>query len=128
MSFIDWDKTIWIQKIKKEVCNFETCPDWQRSVSKTKTEKVRELAVAVCQFYAVEPSRKSENWSPLHISVECGNLNLTQDIIAKLDDKNPKNDLGFTPLHFAAQNGHLTSFYTCNGFKVCDVSASAGEY
>ena len=34
-------------------------------------------------------------------------LRKPEDIIAKLDEKNPKNNLGFTPLHFAAQNGHL---------------------
>ena len=106
-NFIDQDKTIWIRKIKKQVGNFEKDPDWQKSVSKIPTATVRELFNAVCQFYDEDPSRKNENWSPLHIAVECGNLNLTQVIIAKIGDKNPKNNEGFTPLHFAAQNGHL---------------------
>ena len=76
-NFIDQDKTIWIQKIKKQVGNFETLPDWQKSVSKISTDIVRELSNAVCQFYEAEQSRNNEKWSPLHIAVECGNLNLT---------------------------------------------------
>ena len=29
-------------------------------------------------------------------------------IIHKIKDKNPSNSVGYTPLHFAARNGHLS--------------------
>ena len=68
---------------------------------------VIELVNAVRHFYKSDSSRFDENWSPLHITVERGILHLSQDIIGKINDKNPKNGKGFTPLHFAAEKGHF---------------------
>ena len=106
-NFVDQEKTIWIRIIKKRVDNFETLPDWQKSVSKIPTAMVRELADAVHQFYDKRTSKNDDVWAPLHIAAKYGNLNLAQAIIEKVGDKNPKNKVGFTPLHIAAKNRQL---------------------
>ena len=36
-----------------------------------------------------------------------GHLQICQAIVANIDDKNPSCHFGFTPLHFAAYQGHL---------------------
>lgn len=36
-----------------------------------------------------------------------GHIDIYQEIIDELDDKNPKDEDGWTPLHEAAQEGHL---------------------
>ena len=48
-NFVDQEKTIWIRMIQKHIG--EPSQDWQNSVSKASTDKIRQLAIAVCQFY-----------------------------------------------------------------------------
>ena len=106
-NFIDQEKTIWLRKIRKHVGNFNTSQDWQLAVSQIPTNTVKDLATAVCKFHESDPTRFDENWSPLHISVEQGKLNLSQYVIGKINDKNQRNNKGFTPLHFAAEKGNF---------------------
>ena len=108
-NFIDEEKTIWIRMIEKHVGKVNLHPDWKKSLSKISTDTARELASAVCLFYTSKQcehedisQRSQEKWSPLHIVAECGNLHLFKIIFEKMDDKNPKNYAGNTPLHFAA--------------------------
>ena len=44
---------------------------------------------------------------PLHIAAGIGDAHLWRKLSEKCDDKNPRNELGSTPLHFAALKGHL---------------------
>ena len=36
-----------------------------------------------------------------------GHLLVYKEIMQYVKNKNPKSDIGFTPLHYAAQEGHL---------------------
>ena len=43
----------------------------------------------------------------MHYAAQQGHLSVVQHICGHLEDKNPKDSNGFTPLHLAAANGHL---------------------
>ena len=45
--------------------------------------------------------------TPLHYAAWNGHLEMSSIILAKIKDKNPKDNENQTPLHFAAINGHL---------------------
>ena len=86
-NFIDHEKTIWIRMIQKHVPNFQN-PDWQKSVSKIPTDIVRALTATVLKFYKSDPTRYDETWSPLHITVEQGIVDLSRLVIDRIHDKN----------------------------------------
>ena len=46
-------------------------------------------------------------WSPLHIAVEAGHLDLCKSILGRAKIKNPKDIEHWTPLHSAAMFGHF---------------------
>ena len=79
--------------------------DWKKAVSQTSIPMVKELALAVHKFYTKYPDDKKV--SPLFISAQQGNLQLTQHLIGKGVDKNWNNANGLTPLFMAAKNGYL---------------------
>ena len=46
--------------------------------------------------------------SPLHFAARTGQTEVVEKILEKeANEKNPKDENGLTPLHWAAQNGHL---------------------
>ena len=49
----------------------------------------------------------------LHEYARRGQIDLLKILIPKLEDKNPKDELGYTPLHVAAEKGHwrVVNFY-----------------
>ena len=46
-------------------------------------------------------------WTPLHEAAQIGNLEICLMIMDSVDEKSPKIKDGTTPLHVAAENGHL---------------------
>ena len=85
---IDREKTIWLRMIKKQVSDFNKSKDWQRVLFKIPTNTAKDLAKAVIQFSKSELFRFDENWSPLHIIGEQGNLNLSQFVLRRVEMKN----------------------------------------
>ena len=55
--------------------------DWKKAVFQTSIQMVKELAIAVHKFYTQYPDDKKV--SPLFISAQQGNLQLTQYLIGK---------------------------------------------
>ena len=96
--FIDGEKTIWLRMIQKHITDINITQDWQIAVFKIPIDTLRELAMAVSQFYKSEPARFDKKWSPLHITVEQGIFHLSQDILRKVKEKNPPNKNEYTPL------------------------------
>ena len=47
------------------------------------------------------------NCSSVHVAAKNGRLDLLQNLVPKLNEGNPKDDDGITPLHLAAKYGHL---------------------
>ena len=105
-------KFYWIRIIQTHIDDeqeFTSIP-WQRVLLKTSVKRVKELSIAVYQFYQFDKSRYKKKWSPLHITVERDILGLSQHVMNKVDEIDPKNSDGKIPLHFAASNGNLELF------------------
>ena len=75
--------------------------DWNIVVSKTKFQIVKNLAIAVQEFYKSHNGNKK--YSPLYIAVHQNNLHLTQHIIRRVKEVNSKDFNGVTSLYIAAK-------------------------
>ena len=69
---------------------------------------MRQLAHAYHEFFRVNPKNKGS--TPLHASAWIGNEVVVKHILNKMDGRkmsyNPKDSTEWTPLHWAAFNGH----------------------
>ena len=69
---------------------------------------MRQLAHAYHEFFRVNPKNKGS--TPLHASAWIGNEVVVKHILNKMDGRkmsyNPKDTTEWTPLHWAAFNGH----------------------
>ena len=110
---IDSQKLPWIRMIEKHIGRLEQYPGtWKKVTSKTPAKNVQELALAVKKFYKYKKVDDGSN--PMHITAECGTLELFQFIFEKMTEKNPsmteKNPSKKlkvpSPLHLAADRGH----------------------
>ena len=83
---------------------------WGKVAFQTPFEIVKELAIAVQQFYEENKSEFNQS-SPLHIVAYSGSLLLCKHIIDNFGrfchNKNPTNHSGVTPLYVAAEKGHF---------------------
>ena len=77
--------------------------DWKNVFLKLSSEKLKELATLVKEFYKAVPSRLEGNWSPMHIVAERGHLDFCK-VIAKL---RAIESYEWSPLNLSAQAGHL---------------------
>ena len=111
-EFIDDNKFPFIRKIREYRRNMEEFKiHWNKVVIRTPFEIVKELAIAVhqCFRWSITFKGGKKQWSPLHIAAERGHLQccLSKSIpnflkyCIKMEDKNPRNDVGLTPCHIA---------------------------
>ena len=93
----------------KYIGNFMEFQESGRAViSRTPVDTLKELALAIQNFFTRSPTRIKHQWHPLFVVAEQGSSKLCEFIIKKTGDINPKRTKdGFTPLHMAAQEGHL---------------------
>ena len=87
-AFLENNKLLWTRIMKKYTVNHtEFEKDWKSVLEKTPVENIKQLAIAVEQFYMFRPHRhfndkekkpelKYPQHSPLHIAAERGNLSL----------------------------------------------------
>ena len=66
----------------------------------SKKEEIIDLILSHAYFAQYE-------WTQLHIAANTGNLGDCQEIVKYLDDKNPVDSNGLTPIHLAVMNGHV---------------------
>ena len=110
----------------------EMCPDIGDNVRKITNkwprETIRDLKKAVCQLnekkqwsngrllkqiwlarICVWPKIRASQGPPVHFAAAVGHQLFFETLFNVLgnNDKNPRNNFGETPLHFAAMNGHL---------------------
>ena len=68
---------------------------------------VIELACSVHQYYTDNPIKTGDRKSPLHFAAMTGQMEIFETMFERVQDKNPKDNVGGIPLHWAARNGHL---------------------
>ena len=126
-GFLGKERFYWIRIIKRYNCLIGELQEvWNKVVSKTPVETIKELAVAVDQFQmqcACDTygdhvkkclptplnfiQKLEKQWHPLFIGAACGTVNLCNHIIQKTGVIEPWLKSGETPLHLAAMNGNL---------------------
>lgn len=109
-EFLKENKVLWMRMIKKyNVNHLEFKDDWKSVIEKVPAENVKELALAVEQFYTLRPhqTRLDHQHSPHHIAAERGSLSLCKFIAKRTKVLNPARADGMTALHFAVQEGHF---------------------
>ena len=108
-NFIDNEKFQWVRKVQRYVFFKEMFnAQWNMVMKKTPVGNIKELSLAVQQFFKQDQSRSGEQWSPLQIAGAYGHLQLYRYIIEKIGNDNTDDDAdGITSFHLAAQNGHL---------------------
>ena len=119
-NFIDNERFLLFRKIQKYHSSMEEFYEqWKKVTQNASKEIIRELSVAVHNFFEDTPiyyslgspirkiNKKKDQWSPLHITAEQGNLELSKYIIEHTGDKNPQNRKGDTAFQMAAEKGQL---------------------
>ena len=107
-KFLDENKLVWKRMIEKYTANNVEFKDfWKLVTEKVPAQIVKELALAVEQFYTFRPHRLEHQHSPHHIAAERGSLSLCKVITQRTKVLNPVRTDGLTGLHFAAQAGHF---------------------
>ena len=70
--------------------------------------RVKQVALAVDEFFRGNPQRASKQWHPLMIAANSGSLDLCKYIVEATGERNPRRSSdGATPLLMAAQNNSL---------------------
>ena len=144
-SFINNQKLLWMRIIYKSVKSGHN-KEWREISRKLNIDLVKILGKTANQFCtdgeAIEENHQTplviaavtgnteivtkmftketfenQNGEPFRYSAKYGNLEVCRFFINNIDDKNPKDDEGLTPLHLAAENGK---------FQVCQMILEAG--
>ena len=107
-KLLDQERIYWLRSFKKYQKNFIQFKDvWKISLRKMPVEVMKELAIAVNQFFDFRASRYGKQWSPLHIAAERGLLMLYQYISTKTGIINHGRPEESTALLLATQEGKL---------------------
>ena len=108
-NFLENERFYWIRIIKKYSANFEEFKEsWKKVISKTQVDFLKNLAIDVQTFFNSFSKRYNQQWHPLFIGAERGSLPLCEHVVNRTGDVNSCERIdGFTPLGFAAQEGHL---------------------
>ena len=81
----------------------ELAEDWRIIFKKLPLKQLKKFGILVTEFYKHAASRFEENWNPLHIAAERGNIDFCKFIVKVSATK----QYNFSPLLFSAQAGHL---------------------
>ena len=127
LEYLENERFFWIRIIKKYQGKLKDFPElWKLVIDKNPTEIVKEIGIAVSQFFQVRhlysdkirdfsgPSdnfrqnfRQGSQWSLITISANHGDLALIQFIINKIKLKNVRKTERTNALFLAAWQGHL---------------------
>ena len=115
-NYLDDQKFCWVRMIQRYQKNMGNAyQQWKKVFKNTPIEFAKEISVFTQQFFTssfLQPdasriaSRIEFHWSPLHIAVGQGNLDLCKYIFEKIKNTQPRIEYEWTALHEAASLGH----------------------
>ena len=104
-EFICSEKNFWIEIILHLTYAKEV---WRKVLKKSDLDNLSKFAKAICKHYKYSPKAIRKRMTPLHFAAQIGEIQIVKNsYIEKEIEKNPKDLEDWTPLHLAAQNGHL---------------------
>ena len=108
-DYISDEKFYLIRIIHSTVEKFhEVGKDWKNLFRNGSTNTIKELRHVVEQFYQKKYNLTYHaGLTPIHVAAGTGDLLLLEEIQKTAHEKYPEDSEGFTPLHYAAQNGHF---------------------
>ena len=117
LEFLDNGKFFWIRIIKKYQRRLNDFPKlWKQVFDKTPVEKVKQIAIAISQFFqhdhlysyhlVIRRCWRPEQWSLIVISAHHDDLALIQFIVRKIKLKNIKHTERTNALFLTAYKGH----------------------
>ena len=87
--------------------NLLDCQEIKKKILKKSSLDTLEQLASSIRFFFTKRNRYVEEWPLLHILAANECIELYKYAYARLQDKHPKNQSGWTPLHFASQNYNL---------------------
>ena len=108
-TFVENQKFLYTRIIRQHVEKFHELGNaWEVTFAKSNTRTVMDLRVSVGQCYRKHAGLTYyKGLTPLYVGASNGNLMLFNLIQANAEEKWPIDEKLMTPLHYAAQNGHL---------------------
>ena len=95
-KFLEESKVLWRRMIEKySANNLEFKNAWKLVVERVPVQNVKELAIAVEQFYSFRPHRIEHQHSPHHIAADRGSLSLCKFIFERTRLLNPARHSGY---------------------------------
>ena len=111
LEYLENGRFFWIRIIKKYQSKLKDFPEsWKPFIDRTPTEIVKEIGIAVSQFFQVRhlySGKEGCQWSLITISANHGDLALLQFIVNKIKLKNVRKTERTIALFLAAWQGHL---------------------
>ena len=100
---------LWRRRIQTNIkYQVKFSKDWKSATNKVPIKILKELAFAVEEFFKLYPEElENPEISPLDIVSEVGMFSLFKFIAKKVNEINPANIDGATPLHYSAGKGRL---------------------
>ena len=117
-NFLNNDSLFWRRRILKyDKCQTEFKEAWKLVTTQVPIGKLREVASTIEKFCKSEYNHTyldfDGQFSPLNIGAAVGNISMYKYVVEKIgivdpEDMNPSTTVSKkTPIHFAAENGHL---------------------
>ena len=107
-NFISNDRMNWTRVLGIYNPNFILFKEsWRRCLHQVPVVKIKELVIAAHKFFKNQSSFNENQWSPLHIAANNGNLEFYKYLSRKCGCINPAGEDGITAIHMAASEGHL---------------------
>ena len=113
-EFLESERFFWIRILRNYNKNYDKFQDhWKMSINKTSIEIVKHLAVATNSFFKSQnihiyeiinngsyikcETRDLKQFTPIHVAVEVGNMELMEHVLKKLLEKIPSGSVMIIP-------------------------------
>ena len=107
-QFLNTERFYWLRIIKSYKGNWILFQkSWKQAIDKAPVEILKQLAIAIQQFFTPESSRFEKQWPPFWIAIEAGDFQLCKFVSEKSGDISLNGAYGLTSaLSLVAKKGY----------------------